>query len=345
MNARNGEEIKIVPEVYPYREIYWLKGQGTPAPLSVRGFYESPFFVMRWATVSNDAYGRSPCMDALGDNKQVQMETRRKAEVIEKIVRPPMGADVSMKNEPSSIVPGMITYMNTSTGKQGFFPLFEVDVNAVGHLTKDIAEVNARIEKCLFVDLFMAITRMEGVQPRNQLELTQRNQERLQELGPFVQMFENEAAGPAIRRVIAIMNRKRMFKPLPDSLKGRPFKINYISMMKLAQQALESVTMKDVLATGGGLSAAAKAAGLPDPLRTIDLDGTMRRYAQKNNFPQDLIFTLDQVQENDQAREQAKAQAQAPQAAMAGVQAAKTLSDTRLGGDSALAALLGNPAQ
>jgi hypothetical protein len=61
----------------------------------------------------NDAYGRSPCMDALGDNKQVQLETVRKAEFIEKFVRPPMGANPELKNEPASIMPGMITYFDT----------------------------------------------------------------------------------------------------------------------------------------------------------------------------------------------------------------------------------------
>jgi hypothetical protein len=67
--------------------------------------------------------------------------------------------------------------------------------------------VNARIEKCLFVDLFMAITRMEGVQPRNELELSQRNMERLQELGPFVHLFENEFAAPMLKRLFNMMLR------------------------------------------------------------------------------------------------------------------------------------------
>ena len=38
-------------------------------------------------------------MDCLGDNKQIQLEEFRKAEFIEKGVRPPMGADPALKNE------------------------------------------------------------------------------------------------------------------------------------------------------------------------------------------------------------------------------------------------------
>jgi hypothetical protein len=343
-SRRDGrQEIKLVSDKFPYREVYWLKGMATDLPLSVRGFHSSPVPVARWSTVSNDAYGRSPCMDALGDNKQVQQETKRKAEFIEKGVRPPMGANPELKNEPSSIVPGMITYMNTDNGKKGFFPLFEVDANWLPALTNDIAGVNARIEHCLFVDLFMAISRMEGVQPRNQLELTQRNQERLQELGPFITKFENEFAGPALRRVLDIMVRRRLLKPLPESLQQVPLKITYTSIMRLAQRAVESVAMKDVFTTGGVLSSAAKAAGVPDPLRVINLDKAFRHYADLNNFPEDCLFTIDEVDENDQAREQAKAQAAQPGDMMAGVTAAKTLADTPIGGNTALNALMGGP--
>jgi hypothetical protein len=342
MNPRGGKkEIKVVPGLFTYREVYWLKGVKTDQPLSLRGFRTTPFMAARWATVSNEPYGRSPCMDALGDNKQVQLETRHKAEFIVKGVRPPMGANPELKNEPSSIVPGMITYMSTDNNKKGFWPLFEVNPAWLAGLTADIDKVNARIEKCLFVDLFMAISRMEGVQPRNELELTQRNLERLQELGPFIHMFENEFAAPALRRVLDIMMRRRMLKPQPASLQGVPIKINYVSIMKLAQNASESVSMKDVFATAGALSSAAKAAAVPDPIRIINLDKALREYGDRNNFPQNLWFTEGEVDEHDKAVQQAKAQQQMPGAAQAAVDAAKTLSETHLGGGTALGAMMG----
>jgi hypothetical protein len=100
--------------------------------------------------------------------------------------------------------------------------------------------------------------------------------------------------------------------------------------------------MKDTFVTMGQLSAAAKAAGVPDPIRVFDLDKSARKYADLNNFPSDCVFTDEEVKQHDQAREQAKQQAQAPGAAMAGVQAAKTLSETKVPGGSALEAMLGS---
>jgi hypothetical protein len=335
------KKIGVVPSTFTWREVYWLKGMKCERPLSKRGFHIQPFAVLQWYTASNDAYGRSPCMDALGDTKQVQTETYRKAEFIEKGVRPPMGANPELKNEPASVMPSMITYMSTDNGKKGFWPLFEVNPQWLAGLTADIKTVNDRIQECLYVHLFMAISRMEGVQPRNELELTKRDLERLQELGPVVDLAE-KALNLIILRVLNILERRKMLKPMPDTLRGLPLKINYLSILRLAQRSAESVAMKDVFATAGEVSSAAKAAGVPDPIRTINLDKAFKHYADVNNFPMNCFYSDDEVKEHDAIRAQEMAKAQAPQQAMAGVTAAKTLSETQLpGGNSALGAMLG----
>lgn len=334
------KSISVVPGKFVYREVYWLKGQQTAQPLSRRGFMSKPFFAMLWSRVSNDPYGRSPCMDALGDNKQIQRETLRKGEFIEKLVRPPMGANPELKNEPASIMPAHITYTSTENSKKGFWPLFEVAPAALAPLVQDIEKVAARIDKALFVDVFMAITQMQGVQPRNELELTKRDLERLQRLGPVIDLVEGELSS-AIKRVIDIADRRRVLKPMPQSLHGVPLKISFETIMRLAQRSAGSVAMKDTFQTLGELSAAAKAAQVPDPIRVVNLDKAARKYADLNNFPADCIFTDDEVQKHDAARQQAVQNAQQPQLAMAGVNAAKTLSETQLPGGSALSALMG----
>jgi hypothetical protein len=332
--------LRMVPSSFPWREVYWLRGQKTMKPLSVRGFKEKPQAVFMWSQVSNDPYGHGPCEDCLGDNKQVQLETMRKAEFIGKGVRPPMGADPALKNEPASIIEGNVTYIDTSGNKKGFWPLFEPNPQWLPAITADIAQVNARIEKCLYVDLFMAISKMEGVQPRNELELSKRDLERLQELGPVITLNE-KALSDIIQRTFAIGVRRRMFSPPPASLSGVPLKINFTSILRLAQRASQSVSMKDVFQTGGVLSSAAKAGGLPDPLRTLNLDKAYRHYADINEFPPDLFFSDGEVQQHDAIRTQAMHAAAAPQAAMAGVDAAKTLADTSLAPGSALSAITG----
>ena len=339
-NRPEDGKLNILPDYFTWREVYWLKGNKTAKPLVKRGFIDKPFFPMLWSRLSNDAYGRSPCMDELGDNKQVQLQTYRMAEFTEKGVRPPMGASPEMKNEPASIMPAQITYFSTDNSKKGFFPLFQVEAQWVGVLTSQIEAVNKRIQTGLFVDVFMAITNMQGVQPRNELELTKRDLERLQQLGPVIELVEGQLA-LMIRRVLSILERRRLLKPMPQSLRGVPIKIEFVNIMRIAQRSAESVSMKDTFATLGELSAAAKAAGLPDPLRGMKLDDAARKYADVNNFPSDLWWTPAEVLEQDKARAKAQQQQQAPQNAMAAVTAAKTLAETPLGGNNALGALTG----
>lgn len=342
---RGGNKFTILPPMFTYREVYWLRGNKSERPLSIKGFRKKPFVTARGSLLGNEPYGRSLCMNALGDSKQIQLESLRKAEFIEKGVRPPMGADAELKNEPASILPGQITFMNTANGKKGFWALFEPKPEWLAALVQDIDKVAARVQSALKVDLFMAITRMEGVQPRNELELTKRDLERLQQLGPFIELFEREFASPGLDRVYEIMSRRNMFKPMPDSLKGVSLKIEYQSIMRLAQESSEAVALKDFLTAMGGASAAAKAASLPDPLRIVNLDEWGREYGNATHVKRSVLYSAAQVEENDGARakvmDEQKREAMFPVATKEAVGAAKVLSETQLNNGSALDAIAG----
>lgn len=334
---------------FAYRETYWVRGAFSPSgPLSLRGFNELPFMVARWWVVSNDPYGTGPGWDAIGDTKQLQQETLRKGELIEKLVRPPMVADPAMKNEPASILPGQITYANTMNGKPAFNPAFEVDAQGLPAITADIKDVQARIHDAFYTPLFMAITQMAGVQPRNELELTKRDLERLQVLGPFITRFENEVASPVINRTLSILMRRNMLPPMPESLRRIPMKITYKSMMRLAQQAAEAVGIKDYLQTIGAVAQAAQLAGVPSPARVVNFDEAARVLARAQGMPNKLIFNETEVRQHDEERmravQQEKAAQAAPELAATAVDAAHNLSQTPLNNGSALDALLGNSA-
>ena len=338
-NARR--EVSPLPGVFTWREVYWIKGEEGQKPLSLRGFHVKPFFVLGWAKVSNDPYCRSPCMENLGDQKQIQLQTLRLNEYIEKGVRPPMGATPDLKNEPASINPAQITYMNTEPGKKGFWPLFEVLPTWVQALVQTIEKCAERIKTGLFVDVFMAITNMQGVQPRNELELSKRDLERLQKLGPVIQRTE-EGLSECIHRLLDILERRRLIPPPPPSMRGVPLKVEYISIMRLAQEQAKAVGMKDFLGSLGALSSAAKAAGVPDPIRKFDLSGMAVALSELAGVASKYVFSDEQVKAHDAARAQAAQAAQGPQQAMAAVTAAKTLSQTELPhGGNALGALLG----
>jgi len=330
----------VVPGGYPFREYYWLRGKTSARPLSVRGFHEVPFMVPRWNTRSNEPYGRSPGMDALPDVRQLHQMVRRHAEAVDKLVRPPMLADVALKNEPSSILPGRVTYVANLGEKGGMRPSYAVDPRGIEFMERTIERVQGKVERWFFNDVFLMISQMEGVQPRNELELSERRGEKLLRLGPVIERNLKEMAN-GISRITAIMQRRGLVRPKPASLTRVPIEIKFVSKLALIQEALKTASMERTLVMGGRMEGA-----MPGTLDNVDGDKFIRGYGEALDFPADLWRDQDQIKQIRAGRQRAQQAAVAAEQAreltpaMAG--AAKNLSETDTGGGiSALQMLLG----
>lgn len=313
-----------VPAFFKFRETYWEWGQTGSKVLAARGFHEFPALVPRWDTVSNDAYGRSPAMDALPDIKQLQQETKRKAQVIDKMVNPPMVADIQLKNQPASLLPGGITYI-AGTNSAGFKPAFENFQPPINWLAEDIKEVQERIRTVFFNDLFMMISQLQTV--RTATEIDARREEKLVMLGPVLERLENEGLDPAIDRTFNIMLRAGLFPPAPQEIQGRHIQVQYVSMLAEAQRAVSASGIERLLALAGNVGAIA-----PDVFDKIDLDQTIDEYGRLMAVTPKIIRSDDDVTGIREARERAKQQQAALEQTAAAVQGAKTLSETQLGG-------------
>lgn len=235
------QDAGVVPGGFTWRESYWIWGASSEWPLSLAGFHDQPHLVPRWAVTSNDAYGRSVGMDVMPDIIQLQVETARKGEAIDKMVRPPMLASIDMKNEPASILPGKITYVNTLGADKGMRPAYTVNP-PLEDMKEDLKEIQMRIKEGFFNDLFMQLEQV--TKQMTAFEVSARNQEKLQVLGPVVERLQNEALAPAIKRVFRIMERKGVLPPLPPSLAGVPIGIEYVGVLALAQKAASSASLE-----------------------------------------------------------------------------------------------------
>jgi hypothetical protein len=100
----------------PYMEAYWEYGSGTDKILSRRGFHECPFIAPRWSIVATTPTAAGPAWTRWAIVKQLQVEQKRKAQAIDKLVNPPMVADVQLKNEPATLLPGGVTYVTNTQG-------------------------------------------------------------------------------------------------------------------------------------------------------------------------------------------------------------------------------------
>ena len=316
-----------------YRSVIWEWGQSQNLVLDLRGYHEQPFCAPRWHVIGNDSYGRSPGMEALGSSKMLQQLEKRTAQAIDKVLNPPMVADVSMKNEPASLLPGGVTYV-ANLAQSGFKPAYEVPPDIRGAEEK-IGKAEERINRAFFADLFLMISQLDTV--RTATEIIERKQEKMLMLGPFLERSQFELINPMIERVFYMMHRAGLVPPAPPEIRNRAFDIETISTLSDAQKSTATTGIERLVAFVGNLAAAK-----PEVLDNVDMDETVREYADLIGVTQKLIV---EQQKRDALRKQRMQQAQMQQAAqmsMAGVQGAKTLSETDVGGgQNALQKMIG----
>lgn len=336
-----------IPKHFTFRECFWEWG-GSASPqnnsgdnrgfLRTSGYFEQPNITSRWYLTSNDPYGRSPAMDALGDQKQLQLESRRKAQAIDKMVNPPLVADIQLKNKPASLLPGGMTYVTgfAANGRPGIASVYDSKF-PVGEITEDLNEIRERLKLTFFNHLFQPISQFETRSNVTAVEIQQRRAESLIMLGPVFERLDNECLRPIIERVFAIAKRAGIIPPPPPELAGQEMSVKFVSMLKLAQDATDAVAIQEVLAMAGNL------AGVdPTAMDNIDVDFAIERFSQlKGNDPR-MIRSPEELQALRQNRAQQQAAAQQADTAQKLAMGAKTLSQADVGGgQNALQSMVG----
>lgn len=332
-----------IPGNFTWREVYWVYGTGSKYPLSKRGFVEQPFTAARWSTQSNDAYGRSPGMDILPDNIQLQVMTVRMSEAIEKQVRPPLLADITLKNQPSSILPGQVTYVQNLSAGSGMRSIYEVnpDIRSMAGL---IEQIQQRIKVGMFNDLFLMLEQAPANSKMTAYEVAQKLQEKLQVLGPVIENIITESLKPKLKRIFGIMTRKGLLPPVPESLKGIAMDIEFISMLSIAQKGSATGGLERLLQIMGNMVAV-----FPNIKYLLSEDEFVREFNDLLANPEKILRGPEEVtQMVAQATKQAQMEQQAAHANQAvdtintGAQAAQTLAATNVGaGKTALSQLMG----
>lgn len=330
------ERDKIDKANKPFLSNYWEDGAHAQEMLDVSGFDENPIVGPAWELMAEDHYAVSPGMIALGDVKMLQMEQKRKLEGIDKIVRPPMTGPTSMRNNPASLLPGSVTYVDDPTGK-GYRQAIDVNLR-LSELTADIRETRDRINQAFYADLFLMLSNMEGIQPRNTFEIAERKEEKLLALGPVLENIYVGQLEPVIERTYAIMERNGLLPPPPPDLDQKPLKIEYISMLAQAQKAVATGGVERLSSYVGNLAAVK-----PDVLDKFDGDQAIDVYADMLGTDPSLIVPDDEVAKiraarakKQQAAEQAEMAAMVAPAMKQGADAAAVLSQADASGKNVL---------
>lgn len=309
----------------PFRSIYWDAEDGRKQDdldyVHLKGFEEQPFWAPRWDTAGGDTWGTGPGHDALPDLRELQMQVKRKGEATDFLVKPEMIAPSKLKLKRQ---PGAVTSAATADIEKVSVP-YQMPYQAVDAIMQDVLQCKEAVNQATYADLFMAITNMQGIQPRNIEEIAARNEEKLTQLGPVIERVNNEKLRIALDRVHGIMERAGLLPPAPQSLQGQELKIEFVSILTQMQRMVGLGQIERTAGFIGGLVAT-----FPDAADKLNYDEAIDEYADRAGAPAKMIRSTKEVEEIRNGRAQQKnmeAMIAAAPAAKDGATAAKVLSE------------------
>lgn len=281
----------------PWRSFWWdtQDGDKTGGYLRRSGYQEQPFWAPRWETCGGDAYGTCPGHDALPDLRELQLHTKRKTEISAQIARPEKIAPATVKLTGQA---GNVVAASESDAKAVAVPYIP-SYQAVQVVMEDMSRCAEAVDRLAYADLFMAITNMQGVQPRNIEEIASRNEEKLTQLGPVIERVNTEQLEKVIDRAYGIMQRRGSLPQAPDQLQGRPIKVDYVSILAQMQRMIGIGQLEK---TVGFITALAGAN--QNALDKLNIDEAIDEYADRAGSPPRILNSDAEVKQIRAAREQ-----------------------------------------
>jgi len=302
------------------------------------GFDSKPFSAPRWETTGSEVYSSaSPGFNALPDLRELEFAARRKGRAMDLMVRPPIFVPGGIQQTALSMDPGSMNFINDMQGK---VDVIRPDPNVGQWITEDIERITRRVNQLFYADLWMAVTDMEGIQPRNQQELMYRNEEKLTQLGPVVDRVNIEKLEVDIDRAYSILDNTGQIPPAPKELQGRPLSINFVSILAQAQLATANSAIERAAQFVGFLTGV-----FPDAAIKFDAEQAIDEFARNSHTSPKIIRSdeiVAEMKEQMAQQQQQQQMAAMAQPAQQGAQAAELLSRTQVGdGGSMLDQMMG----
>lgn len=286
----------------PFRIVYWMDGQDNEnrGCLEMGGDYENPMLVSRWLVEGMDCYGTSPCLDSLGDIKQLQYLEGRKLKLLDMSVEPTLALPDSMRNKGATLNPGGLLYVTPSQTQQRVEPVYTPDPRALVAVQNELQTVGARIESALYADLFRMLDFLDDRQ-RTAYEIGVRQEEKVAQLGPALESLTDEVLDPVIFRVYSILLRSNRLPKPPPALDRQPVNVEYTSMLAQAQKAAGLSTIERTIGFVGQLAAMT---GSPKVWNKIDLNQAIDEFNMGAGGPARIVRSDEDVAEIESAQAQ-----------------------------------------
>ena len=300
----------------------------------------------RYQVIEGSAYGKGPGWYAEGDARMLQIMKKDLLTAVELMVKPPMKGPADVTNTGGvNLIPGGYTAINNLAGNNTVEPLFQIPVNPQW-LAAEIQKTEESIKRIYSADLFLMLDSIDTPQMTAR-EVMERQQEKLQQLGPVVERLQDEFLSPIIERTYNIAERMGIFEPIPEEvaerLMNQDIKIEYISPLAQAQKMSGLVNIEQAVSFVGQIAQL-----YPDALKAIDPVGTVKRYFELLGAPAIMQRSTEEIEKMIKAEQEMQQQMQeqqqmqmAAQTMAPAAEAAKNLTEATKDGNPALNNVLG----
>jgi hypothetical protein len=330
---------------HAFRSFWWEKDHSkheTPSGSWLRksGYSQFPVLAPRWEVSGESAYGTDcPGMMAIPDVRQHMLMVRRKSEAVEKQLRPPLAAPSAMRATGVSLAPAALNYVDQHQVQGSIEPILNIRP-AIGEIREDIAEIKNEINTAFFSNLFITLLASQNQPPqKTATEIASIEGEKLLMLGPVLERVFNDLLTPLIERTFEIMLRQGLIPEAPPDLQGTALNVDFVSTLAQAQKAVNTVTLERGVSFVGNISAV-----FPDAADKLDSDELVEQYWEMLGAPPEIMRDQADVDAMRQGRQQQQQMAQGAEVGKTGAEAAKLLSETDVGSESALDRFLGTGA-
>jgi hypothetical protein len=327
----------------PYMVVYYAvdcSNDDDNNVLAVSGNWENAISAPRWDVQPGDIYGDGPGAIALPVVKSLQELEKRKGQIIDKMAVPPMQAPAGMDKKVISHKPGDVSFYPTTAaaGVNGpISPLYKVDGNGLNALAAETQILEHRVDVAYFVDLFLATINSDRRQVTAR-EINEVHEEKLIALGPVLERTHYEGLNLDVKRAFGVLARNRVLPPPPPEMDGLGLKIEYTSLLAVAQRAIGATGIERFAGFLGNL-----AAGNPEVLDKWDMDQTVDEYGDITGVPASIVRSDEEVAAIREKRQADMQNEKVMATAAAGADTAKVLSEADTGRNSNLLAdIIGN---
>lgn len=333
-----------------YKSTYWESNSGGDncGILRRSGFKQFPIAAPRWLVTGNNVYGTGPGYIALPKSRELQKLESDKMRLIAHLANPNRTAPVSLKGlGGGSIVPGGINWVPDNLIGVAMQPTYVPDPNAIGNLRLEINECETDIGEAFSEDLFLLITNRDATMTA--YEVAQLQEEKIALLGPVIERNEKELLDRVVTLTFDAMVEQSMpywmglveGEPLlpipPEELQDMKLDIGYISVLAQAQKSVATASIQRAAEFTGMLMGA----GFQDAGDKFNPDAAQDEFYDAIGAPPTILRGDDEVAALRQNRAQQQQQMMAMEQGKALAEGAKTLSQTPIGGDTALSAITG----